>query len=121
MSGPASVILIHDTVPLDERTQRRELDTQFHTGDVWRLVLCLRAHRPDLDVFTIAAPPTGLTVVSGLNRDSRVLATHYDALVAEFLAVPFDTIAGHLADAVGMVAGDFTAVRARLQRRLRIS
>ncbi len=32
--GPQSVVLIHDTLPLDERTQRRSCDTHFHTGDV---------------------------------------------------------------------------------------
>src|SRR5450631_1084438 len=45
--------------------QTRARDTDFHTGDVWKTVLCLKHYRPDLDVFTIATPPTGLTVVTG--------------------------------------------------------
>ncbi|PYI78804.1 MAG: class I SAM-dependent methyltransferase, partial [Verrucomicrobia bacterium] len=72
--GPRSVILFHDTIPLDETTQSRARDTQFHTGDVWKTVLCLKHYRPDLDIFTIPTSWTGLTVVTGLDPASRVLA-----------------------------------------------
>src|SRR5262249_27251661 len=65
--GPQSVILLHHTVPLDERTQSRTRHTDFHTGDVWKVVPCLKAYRPDLDIFTIETPPAGLTVVTGLD------------------------------------------------------
>ncbi len=41
--------------------QRRAGELRFHTGDVWKVVRCLREYRPDLDVFTIATAPTGLT------------------------------------------------------------
>ncbi len=65
--GPTSAILLHNTVPLDEPTQRRERETTFWTGDVWKTVLALKHYRPDLDIVTIAAAPTGLTVVTGLD------------------------------------------------------
>jgi glycosyltransferase involved in cell wall biosynthesis len=108
--GPDSTILIHDTVPLDEPTQRREQATQFHTGDVWRTILCLKKYRPDLQVFTIATPPTGLTVVTHLDARSRVLKTHYDQYVTEFLSIPFSAIAHNLTDAVNVVAADFASI-----------
>ena len=44
--GPKSVILFHDTVPLDEPTQRRTCETTFHTGDVWKIVPTLKELRP---------------------------------------------------------------------------
>ena len=66
---PDSIILIHDTLPLDEVTQRPEREKGFYTGDVWKIVPCLRALRPDLEVFTIATPSSGLTVVAGLDRE----------------------------------------------------
>jgi hypothetical protein len=59
----ASVILMHDCYPLDERTAQREQVTGFWSGDIWRLMLLLRTQRPDLVVRTIATPPTGLGIV----------------------------------------------------------
>ncbi len=113
--GPRSVILVHDTVPLDEATQSRACDTKFHTGDVWKVVLCLKHYRPDLDVFTIAAPWTGLTVVTGLDRKSRVLADRYDDAVARFIDMPFSDIEGRHDEALNLVANDWSVVEARLK------
>ncbi len=115
--GPDSTILIHDTVPLDEPTQRRTRETQFHTGDVWRAILCLKKYRSDLRVFTISTPPTGLTVVTGLDPGSRRLQTHYDEYVAEFLAIPFSAIEHDLSRAVNMVAADFLSVERLLSKQ----
>jgi hypothetical protein len=116
--GPHSTILIHDTVPLDEVTQRREQETQFHTGDVWRTILCLKKHRPDLDLVTIATPPTGLTVVTNLDSGSRYLTDRYDECVAEFLSVPFAAVESDLSRAVNLVTADFASVE-RLIRQAR--
>jgi hypothetical protein len=91
------------TVPLDEATQSRSCDTQFHTGDVWKTVLCLKHYRPDLDIFTIATPWTGLTVVTGLDPASRVLSERYEQAVARFVVTPFSAIEGRLNDALNVV------------------
>jgi glycosyltransferase involved in cell wall biosynthesis len=115
--GRQSVILLHDTVPLDEATQSRETNTKFHTGDVWRVVLCLKHYRPDLDVFTIAAPWTGLTVVTGLNSASRILADCYEEAVARFIAVPFHEIENTMADALNLVPNEWPVVEGRLRAR----
>ncbi|MCM3881607.1 MAG: glycosyltransferase [Vicinamibacterales bacterium] len=115
--GPESTILIHDTVPLDEPTQRREMDTVFHTGDVWRTVLCLRKYRPGLQMFTIATPPTGLTVVTGLDPSSRLLEAHYDEYVNEFLSIPFVAIENDLSRALNVVAADLPSVERLLGER----
>jgi tetratricopeptide (TPR) repeat protein len=115
--GPRSVILLHDTVPLDESTQSRARDTQFHTGDVWKVVLCLQHYRPDLDVFTIPTPWTGLTVVAGLDSESRILSDRYDEAVRRFIDTPFSDIQDRLDDALNIVSNDWNAVEARLQAR----
>jgi Glycosyl transferase family 2 len=115
--GPRSVILFHDTVPLDEATQSRARDTTFHTGDVWKVVPCLRHYRPDLDVFTIATPWTGLTVVTGLDPASRVLADHYDEAVARFIDARFADIQDRLDSALNIVSNDCNVVAARLKAR----
>ena len=87
-----SVILIHDCYPLNRPTAERERKTVFWSGDIWRLLLLLRKHRPDLDVRTIAARPTGLALVTRLDPDSRVLANALTPLIAEYLALDYAAI-----------------------------
>ncbi len=115
--GPRSVILFHDTVPLDEPTQRRTCETVFHTGDVWKVVLCLKEFRPDLDVFTVATPWTGLTVVTGLDPASTILKAGFDAVVAKFIDLPFSAIETSMETALNMVPNDWSLVEARLKAR----
>lgn len=115
LCGPDSLIIMHDTVPLDEPTQTRERRTGFHTGDVWKVVLCLKHYRPDLDIFTIATAPTGLTVVQGLDPSSSVLASAYDEAVARFIEVPFSSIERDLAAHVNLVPNQWEQVRSRLR------
>jgi tetratricopeptide (TPR) repeat protein len=115
--GPRSVILLHDTVPLDEATQSRARDTQFYTGDVWKTVLCLKYYRPDLEVFTIATPWTGLTVVAGLDPTSRVLSENYDEAVARFIDTPFSAIELDLGVALNIVPNEWKPVESRLKAR----
>lgn len=111
----ASLVALHDTVPLDDVTQRQERLTQFWTGDVWKVVLCLKHYRPDLDIFTVAAAPSGLTLVAGLDPSSRVLHDVYREAVARFADVPFSEVESRLNDAVNLVPNDREAVSARLR------
>jgi hypothetical protein len=60
-------ILIHDCLPIDAETSTRERNTVVWSGDVWKVVVWLRRHRPDLDVTTFDIPPTGLAVVGDLD------------------------------------------------------
>jgi tetratricopeptide (TPR) repeat protein len=115
--GPRSVILLHDTVPLDETTQSRARDTQFHTGDVWKTVLCPKYYRSDLEVFTIATPLTGLTVVAGLDPTSRVLSENYEEAVARFIDTPFSAIELDLDVALNIVSNEWKPVESRLKAR----
>jgi hypothetical protein len=116
-SGPRSMILLHDTIPLDEPTQRRVPDTQFHTGDVWKTVLCLKHYRPDLHIFTIATPPTGLTVVIGLDPGSRRLEQEYEEAVARFIDTPYSEIENTWEVALNVLPNDWQTVEERLRAR----
>jgi hypothetical protein len=111
------MILLHDTLPLDEATQARSRPTQFHTGDVWKTVLCLKHFRPELDIFTIATPWTGLTVVTGLDPASRLLADRYDEAVARFIDMPFAGIEHRLDEVLNVVPNDWRIVEGRLKAR----
>ena len=113
----ASVILMHDCYPLDERTARREQVTGFWSGDIWRLLLLLRERRPDLVVRTIATPPTGLGIVLNPDPGSRVLAQRLEELIAEYLARDFSVLAGRQPEALGLLENRWPVIRALLDRR----
>ncbi|MGE0430841.1 MAG: class I SAM-dependent methyltransferase [Planctomycetota bacterium] len=90
---PDATILVHDCYPLDENTAARDRITRFWTGDVWRLVVALKRHRPDLSIVTFDAPLTGLVVIRQLDPASRVIREHLAEIIRETLAVPFSDIA----------------------------
>jgi len=112
-----SVVLMHDTVPLDEVTQRPIKQKEFFTGDVWKTVLCLKQYRPDLNIFTIATPMSGLTVITGLNPESRVLFTNYDAAIARFSDMPYSQLEHDMKNALNMVSNEWPVVEQRLRAR----
>jgi len=116
-SGRQAVVLIHDTVPLDEPTQRRTRSTSFYTGDVWKAVLCLRHYRPELDIVTVATPPTGLTIVTALDGSSRILADRYDEAVKRFMDLSYADVENRLGEELNIIANDWNAVAARLEAR----
>jgi hypothetical protein len=113
--GKHSVILVHDTVPLDEPTQSRERQTQFWSGDVWKAILCLTRYRPDLDIFTVATPPTGLTFVAGLDPTSRVLHAVYDDAVAALMNVRYAEVQEQLYEELNLVPNDWDLAMRRLR------
>lgn len=114
LCSPGSTILIHDVYPLDETTAARERVTSFWSGDIWRLVLLLRKHRPDLAVHTIGAAPTGLGMVRNLDPGSTYIRDHLDELVAEYLAVDFGVLGDRKAERLGLFPNEWTRIRAIL-------
>jgi hypothetical protein len=89
-AGPDSAIILHDCLPLDAATSARTRTTDFYSGDVWKMALCLRQQRPDLRMMTIPTPPTGLCIVTGLDRHSTVLQRSYADSVARYMDMTFD-------------------------------
>jgi len=113
--GPDSVILVHDTVPADEITQRADCQRAFHTGDVWKIVPCLKHFRPDLNVWTVATPWSGLTVVTGIDPKSSTLKDNYDEAIARFGRMPYEALAAAPEDTLNMVENDWPAMLDRLR------
>lgn len=111
---PGSTIVIHDVYPLDRRTAARERITEFWSGDIWRLVLLLRRHRPDLVVRTIATAPTGLALVRNLDPGSTRLRDGLGALIEEGLALEYGALDGRKAEALALLPNDWAQVRALL-------
>lgn len=84
-SAPDSIIFIHDCLPVSIIGAERERSTMVWTGDVWKVILCLKTVRPDLEIVTFPVRPSGLAMVRKLDRSSKLLATQFDALVAHFM------------------------------------
>lgn len=82
---PGSVVVLHDTLPIAAAATARQRQTSHWCGDVWKVIPILQRYRPELSVLTIPTHPSGLTLVTGLDPDSRILADHFDEAVAEFI------------------------------------
>lgn len=105
-----SVIVLHDTLPIAAAATARQRRTSHWCGDVWKMLPILRRYRPELSLLTIPTHPSGLTLVTGLDRNSHVLADHFEQAVAEFIDVPTPPnplVPGCFGD----VANDLAAVR----------
>lgn len=105
-----STILLHDCWPLDRRTASRDRTTQFWTGDVWRILPALRKYRPSLRIRTIAAAPSGLSVVRGLDPKSRVLAENHAEIMREFAALDFSAFEANREAYLGICANDVESI-----------
>ena len=114
-SSPQSTILLHDCYPLNRLTAERERQTTFWSGDIWRLILLLRKHRPELSVNVIAAPPTGLGVVRGLDPASRILQERLEEIVREFLALDYSVLDADKAGMLALYPNDWEKIKAILQ------
>ncbi len=87
-ASPSSVIFIHDCLPVNAQVAARERTTKFWCGDVWRIIPCLKELRPDLQITTFPAAPSGLAMVTGLNPVSETLARNLHSGFCRFLATP---------------------------------
>jgi Methyltransferase domain len=110
-AGPKSVVMLHDCLPLDEVSSERVRTTHFYSGDVWKLAACLRRHRPELAMATVRAGPTGLTLVTGLDRHSQTLASGFERLVADYGAIGFQDYQRHPEWMPETIGNDWEAVQ----------
>ena len=114
-SSPGGTILVHDCNPIDEVTAARERTTAVWSGDVWKTVVALRRHRPDLSVVTADVAPTGMAIVTGLDPTSTVLFDRYDEIVADVDRLGWeDLVVADRTDLLGLVPGDWVRLRGLL-------
>ena len=116
---PTSTVLVHDCYALDERTSDRDRVTRFWSGDVWKLILCLKKYRPDLEVHTIASPPTGLAIIRRLDPKSRKLRDALDSICVEFTSLPYSTLSGDKGGQLNLVASNWLSVKPLLRAERR--
>ncbi len=113
-----STVLVHDVFPRDRLTAERDRKAAFWTGDVWRLVLCLKKYRTDLWIHTVAAPPSGLAVIRNLDPASRKLAENLERLYKEFLPIDYSSIEKEKRLALNWYPNDWENVRELLDRNI---
>jgi len=87
-----SVVFVHDVYPMNKETATRERNSDFWSGDVWKLILCLQEYRPDLKLEVLPCPPTGLGVITNLDKHSSILHDKYDEILDKYADLPFSVI-----------------------------
>jgi len=112
--SPGSVVFIHDCYPIDAASAARERTTKLWSGDVWKTILALRDLRPDLDVVTLDAKPTGLAMVTRLDPTSTALAETMDAAIEHYMDLPYESIAADQAAVLNRAPADWESVAALL-------
>jgi hypothetical protein len=112
-----ALILIHDCYPRDAASSGRDPipDADFWTGDVWRALVALRRHRPDLDAATLASPPSGLGLIRKLDPKSTVLRQNYEQIVKEMFDYDFSALEKVKDTALNLIPGDWRTVKSRLE------
>lgn len=105
-----TVVLFHDIYPVVPMTAARERVTQFWLGDTWKAMMILRKYRPDLNVFTIPAYPSGLGVVSNLDASSSVLMDNFDRICSEVMDLAPEVCQADADNILGVVANSHEAV-----------
>jgi hypothetical protein len=113
-----TTILVHDCYPLSKDTATRERQTKQWSGDVWKLVVCLKEWRSDLKIDVVDVHPTGLGVITALDSSSRVLEEHYDEIVRHAAGLRYEFLEDQGKDNVlNRVPSDWLSVRNLLPNR----
>jgi Glycosyltransferase 61 len=112
--GRDSVIAVHDCDPPNAEAAARERTTAFWTGDVWKLVLCLKRHRPDLRVAVVDVPPSGLGIVTNLDPGSTLLEERYAQICDELVELDFCELAEAKHEKLSIVPPALDLVRSML-------
>lgn len=111
-----SVVLVHDCYPEAPEHATRHRNTREWTGDTWKIILCLKEYRPDLDVHVIRVGCSGLGIITGMRGGNAptALDTHYDEIIDRYTNLEFTTIDDHKDDALSSIPNDWDAIRAIL-------
>jgi hypothetical protein len=111
-----STILVHDCYPLDEASTTRTYKPGCWTGDIWKIIPCLKNYRPELQIAVVPVT-TGLGIVRGLNAKSTVLSQHYEEICREFVPLAYDALAEGKDEKLNKVPYEWDVVQRLLPSR----
>ncbi len=89
-SSPDSFILVHDCFPISKLTAERTMFSGIWTGDIWKLVLCLKECRPDLAIEVLDTTPSGLAVITNLKPDNHQWTKMQTQAIDRFIQMPYE-------------------------------
>lgn len=112
--GPDSTILVHDCYPVDRVTAARDRTTSVWSGDVWKLIACLKKYRPDLHIATVDVAPTGLAIIRGLDSSSTILSSRLEKLCEEFVPLDYGVVEINKASQLNRLDNSWRKIRAAL-------
>lgn len=112
--GERSVIMVHDCYPRTRDHAERERRTTAWSGDVWKLVPCLREQRSDLRVHAIDIRPAGMGIITGLDPESSVLSDSYDEIEARYHALDYGWVEDDKAARLARIDHDWKVIEALL-------
>jgi hypothetical protein len=114
-SSPKSVVLVHDCLPANARQASRTHVEGTWSGDVWKLVVCLKTYRPDLEIAVADVAPTGLGIIKGLDPSSTVLRDRYEEICERVVPLTYEWLEKQgKAEQLNRIDGDWESVRGYL-------
>jgi hypothetical protein len=82
-------VILHDVCPSTFAMATRDMSElearRPWTGDVWKVVVALLDHRPDLEVHVLDCYKTGLCIVRGLDPLNTKLQDNIEAIIAQYI------------------------------------
>lgn len=101
-----SIIVFDDIFPNHPLQAERERQSGVWTGDVWKIMPCLRKYRPDLLLLPLDAHPAGLLFVANLDPRNQVLRANYSSIFDEFTSATAPTLGVKTLSRVGVLPPD---------------
>jgi hypothetical protein len=106
-----TTVLLHDCYPISAETATREHLTFLWTGDVWKIVLCLKEYCPEVDVSVVDVPPAGLGIVRHLDANASArLRERYDEIVARFMNLEYSALESDKAGLLNRIDYDWPLI-----------
>jgi hypothetical protein len=78
-------VLFDDMLPRSVDEAARDRHTSFWAGDVYKVLLTLRAYRPDLVLLPVNTEPTGVLLVLATDPSNKTLGDRYDEIERQYV------------------------------------
>ena len=111
---PGSLVLVHDCNPMSRDAAERVRRSSLWTGDVWKLIPCLKRHRPDLEVAVTDVPRGGLAIIRRLDPRSTALADNRRKILREFVPLGPEYLDTGREAKLNLLPGDWRTIHSRL-------
>lgn len=115
-----ATIVLHETIPYDDYSATQTPQTSWWAGDVWKLIPLLQSARPDLEMFVIRTPPSGLTVIRDLKSTPVTSLEDFEKQAREFAELDVAYLHNHVLPEIEQIANEPEAVTRRRRTADRI-